>query len=78
MTQPVQGKVIDVLMNARGTRYEIPDDKMTRTAAKILGNRTELEMHDLHNFEELVAHEAAACDVPIVDPPGERSSPNNN
>lgn len=60
-------------------RYEIPDVSLSRKAARILGNRKEVEMHEFlaskkvgHSSE---AEGAASSSVaPIIDPPGERQS----
>lgn len=66
----------------RTARYEIPDDSITRTAAKILGNRKELEMHE---FLASRKSNIAAIDndhtqkMPTIDPSGDRQlSPNSN
>lgn len=63
-------------------RYEIPDDYITRTAAKILGNRKELEMHEFLATKNSHGNAASTQDdsraMPIVDPSGERrQSPND-
>lgn len=66
-------------------RYEIPDDCITRTAAKILGNRKELEMHEFlatknNKGNASLAHNGIdSRAMPIVDPSGERrQSPNDD
>lgn len=68
--------------NGSKARYEIPDDYITRTAAKIIGNRKELEMREFLASKK--AHAASVNEsndsspVPIVDPSGERQpSPND-
>lgn len=63
-------------------RYEIPDDYITRTAAKIIGNRKELEMREFLASKKVHASSADESNdsspVPIVDPSGERQpSPND-
>lgn len=77
--------------SARGTptrkaRYEIPDDNITRTAAKILANRKELEMHEfiaaklnkVSNNVNIPSDRDDVSQLPIVDPSGERQSPPND
>lgn len=64
-------------------RYEIPDDCITRTAAKIIGNRKELEMREFlasrkSQTNTTAAHESNdAKAMPIIDPSGERQSPSD-
>lgn len=64
-------------------RYEIPDNYITRTAAKILGNRKELEMHEFLATKNHQGNASSPHDgndskaMPIVDPSGDRrQSPN--
>lgn len=78
MVTPVSGTPI------RKPRYEIPDDYITRTAAKILANRKELEMHEfiaakLNKVSNNINIQSDREDaMPIVDPSGERQSPPND
>lgn len=60
-------------------RYEIPDDYITRTAAKIIGNRKELEMREFLASRKMrgnASSSAHECNdtkaMPTVDPSGER------
>lgn len=61
-------------------RYEIPDNQISRTAAKILASRKELEMHE---FMGIKKSDNISVDVlrsednkiPTVDPSGDRQSP---
>lgn len=71
----------------RKPRYEIPDDYITRTAAKILANRKELEMHEFiaaklqratNNINIPATERDDISKLPIVDPSGERQSPPND
>lgn len=70
----------------RKPRYEIPDDYITRTAAKILSNRKELEMHEFiaaklqraTNNINIPSDRDDISKLPIVDPSGERQSPSND
>lgn len=68
--------------NNRKSNYELPENKITRTAARIIGNRKELEMHEFMstrrsndpNDDDLMVKS-----LPIIDPSGERqSSPNDD
>lgn len=59
-------------------RYEIPENSISRTAARILGNRRELEMHEFSSSK--LASEDGISDsgrriptnMPEIDPSGER------
>lgn len=59
-------------------RYEIPDDYITRTARKIIGNRKELEMHEFLASKKMqgsssTTHESEDTRaMPTIDPSGER------
>lgn len=70
--------------NSRKSNYEIPDTGITRTAAKIIGNRKELEMHEFFSSKrnsECEEHpdEGHANSLPNTDPPGDRDpSPNDD
>lgn len=62
------------------SRYEIPDNKITRTAAKILANRKELEMHEFMGMKKsenisIEANRSNDNKMPIIDPSGDRLSP---
>lgn len=59
-----------------GARYEVPDIKLSQTAARILGNRKELEMHEFSSKSSLPSTSEAVgrkVNIPIVDPSGDRS-----
>lgn len=59
-------------------RYEIPDDYITRTAAKIIGNRKELEMHEFLPSKRVQGNASTrperndAKTMPSINPSGER------
>lgn len=67
-------------------RYEIPENKLSRTATLILGNRKELEMHEFssskRNLDHNIASDAAnntgrrhSSSLPEIDPSGDRQQP---
>lgn len=66
--------------NVVKARYEIPDDhNITRTAAKIIGNRKELEMREIlasrknqANADSVGPERSDAKAMPTIDPSGER------
>lgn len=56
-----------------GARYEVPDIKLSQTAARILGNRKELEMHEFSaKSSPPPTSVGRKVDIPIVDPSGDR------
>lgn len=64
-------------------RYEIPENHITRTAAKIIGSRRELEMHEFLTAKKLHGSVTVTTDkddaVPTIDPSGDRRhSPNDD
>lgn len=70
--------------NSRKSNYEIPDTGITRTAAKIIGNRKELEMHEFFSSKRISEceenpDESHANSLPKIDPAGDREpSPNDD
>lgn len=69
----------DDIERIRKSRYEIPDDQMSRKAANILAGRKEVEMHEFYGGDE----DNSECDdrklvlVPNIDPTTDRDSPEN-
>lgn len=63
----------------RKSRYEIPDNQLSRKAVNILAGKKEMEMHEFYGTDE----DNSECDdrklvlVPNVDPSGDRDSPEN-
>lgn len=63
----------------RKSRYEIPDNQLSRKAVIILAGKKEMEMHEFYGTDE----DNSECDdrklvlVPNVDPSGDRDSPEN-
>lgn len=61
-------------------RYEIPENRLSRTAALILGNRRELEMHEFSASKIINVQNAGNDDdnnrrtpkLPEIDPSGDR------
>lgn len=73
MEEMVRKKLNNTDTNSKA-RYEIPDINLSRTAAKILGNRKELEMHEFSASKK--AAQQQHCDGNKkewnVDPTGDR------
>ncbi|XP_031620632.1 TBC1 domain family member 5 homolog A isoform X2 [Contarinia nasturtii] len=57
-------------------RYEIPENRLSRTATLILGNRKELEMHEFSSklADNQVVGEGSRRQIPEIDPSGDRPS----
>lgn len=58
-------------------RYEIPENDLSRTAARILGNRKELEMHEFSTSRVVDEHQnddnaRRIPAIPEIDPSGDR------
>lgn len=58
-------------------RYEIPENSLSRTAARILGNRKELEMHEFSSSRAIDEHKTNDSSrripaIPEIDPSGDR------
>lgn len=76
--QPLDGSKQDV-ERMRKSRYEIPDNQLSRKAVTILAGKKEVEMLELYGTDE----DSSECDerklvlVPNVDPSGDRDSPEN-
>lgn len=93
----ISGDDIILPSTAKGSnsnaRYEIPENNLSRKAARILGSRKELEMHEFFvahkrgqafnadsggNGEENAGADENISKIPIIDPSGDRQpSPNN-
>lgn len=65
--------------NITNVRYEIPENRLSRTATLILGNRKELEMHEF-SFSKLANDPICGTNcgrriptMPEIDPSGERT-----
>lgn len=69
--------VMDDLERARKSRYEIPDNQLSRKARNILDGKKEVEMLEVNPSDE----DKSECDdrklVPDIDPSGDRYSPEN-
>lgn len=63
----------------RKSRYEIPDNQLSRKAVNILAGKKEVEMREFYGTDE----DTSECDdrksvlVPNIDPSGDRDSPEN-
>lgn len=59
-------------------RYELPENILSRTAALILGNRKELEMHEFSSSKSnspqhsIGSHDGNKKNLPEIDPSGDR------
>lgn len=63
----------------------MPENQITRVAAKIIGDRKELEMHEFMSsnmygqfFDDDYYYDQDYVVVPSVDPSGDRDSPNDS
>lgn len=69
----------DDVERMRKSRYEIPDNQLTRKAVNILAGKKEMEMLEFYGTDE----DNSECDdrnlvlVPNIDPSGDRDSPEN-
>ena len=54
------------------TRYEIPDNKVSRTIVKIIGNRQQVELREIKNKSRSSCDEYETGCLPLVDPQRER------
>lgn len=67
----------DDVEKVRKSRYEIPDNQLSRKAVNILAGKKEVEMDEFYPGDE----DKSECDdrklVPNVDPSGDRNSPEN-
>lgn len=68
----------------RRSRYEMPENQITGIAAKIIGDRKELEMHEFMSgkmygqfFDDDYYYDQHYVVVPNIDPSGDRDSPNS-
>lgn len=66
----------------RRSRYEMPENQITGIAAKIIGDRKELEMHEFMSgkmygqfFDDDYYYDQHYVVVPNIDPSGDRDSP---
>lgn len=73
---------IDDVERMRKSRYEIPDNQLSRKAVNILAGKKEVEMHEFYGRDDDISE----CDdrklvlVPNIDPSGDRGdrdSPEN-
>ncbi|XP_037030686.1 TBC1 domain family member 5 [Bradysia coprophila] len=68
---------IDDVERVRKSRYEIPDNQLSRKAVNILAGKKEVEMLEFYTGDE----DKSECDdrklVPNIDPSGDRYSPEN-
>lgn len=71
--------ISDDVERMRKSRYEIPDNQLSRKAVNILAGKKEMEMLEFYGTDE----DNSECDdrnlvlVPNVDPSGDRDSPEN-
>lgn len=69
----------DDVERMRKSRYEIPDNQLSRKAVNILAGKKEVEMDEIYGTDE----DNSECDdrklvlVPNIDPSGDRMSPEN-
>lgn len=77
--QSFDGSPTDDAERMRKSRYERPDNQLSRKAVNILAGKKEMEMLEFYGTDE----DSSECDdrklvlVPNVDPSGDRDSPEN-
>jgi TBC1 domain family protein 5 len=57
-------------VNSLNSRYEVPDNKISKSASRFINNRKEVEMHVFHDFKNFVFENEEG--VPPIDPAGDR------
>lgn len=59
-------------VNSLNSRYEVPDNKISKSASRFINNRKEVEMHVFHDFKDFVFNDNNEDGVPRIDPAGDR------
>lgn len=68
----------DDIDRMRKSRYEIPDNQLSRKAANILAGRKEVEMHEFYGRGDDNSESDDRKLVLVADPSGDRDSPEND
>lgn len=58
--------------NPLNSRYEVPDNRMSKNASRLINNRKEVEMRVFHDFKNMKMSDNNVPGIPPIDPAGDR------
>lgn len=58
--------------NSLNSRYEVPDNRISKNASHLISNRKEVEMRVFHDFKNLKNSDNNVPGIPPIDPAGDR------